>query len=373
MADNQIDVGFKVDTDSLKSGMDEAGDQISQSLAAIQAGLDAVRASALSAYAPLHTLAEEPTSTKAIEDSFAAQVSQIEQLKALHQISADDAIQQEIRVENARYAALRAELDATLQCMTDEADAREKMQEKADALEEKHNAKLLQLDLQAAKDSEQAWNAIVAPIESAFQSSLNQVITGHENLRQALAHIGQSIVTDFADTALKRVTSWITSELAMTSATNVGNAARTASDSAAATASTGFSFAKALDEIGANAARVYASVFAWASPVLGPLAAVPAAAASALVIAQEVLIPSAAGGFDVPSGLNPLTQLHQREMVLPQQYADVIRNLAGSGGGGANIHADFSGATFAAGLQPSAFKGAVVAALRQAHREGAFT
>ena len=41
------------------------------------------------------------------------------------------------------------------------------------------------------------------------------------------------------------------------------------------------------------------------------------------------LLASAAGGFDIPSGINPVTQLHEREMVLPAQYADVIRSMAG--------------------------------------------
>lgn len=41
---------------------------------------------------------------------------------------------------------------------------------------------------------------------------------------------------------------------------------------------------------------------------------------------------TAAEGFDVPSGVNPITQLHEREMVLPSEHADVIRRLAANGG-----------------------------------------
>lgn len=40
---------------------------------------------------------------------------------------------------------------------------------------------------------------------------------------------------------------------------------------------------------------------------------------------------SAAGGFDIPSGVNPVTQLHEKEMVLPSQYAEVIRGMAANG------------------------------------------
>jgi hypothetical protein len=43
---------------------------------------------------------------------------------------------------------------------------------------------------------------------------------------------------------------------------------------------------------------------------------------------------SAEGGYDIPSGTNPITQLHEREMVLPKEQADVIRGLAGAGGAG---------------------------------------
>ncbi|WP_040721204.1 phage tail tape measure C-terminal domain-containing protein [Oxalobacter paraformigenes] len=53
----------------------------------------------------------------------------------------------------------------------------------------------------------------------------------------------------------------------------------------------------------------------------------------------------AAGGFDVPAGMNPLTRLHEKEMVLPARYADVIRGLAGNGaasGGGININTSIS-------------------------------
>lgn len=53
----------------------------------------------------------------------------------------------------------------------------------------------------------------------------------------------------------------------------------------------------------------------------------------------------AAAGFDVPAGVNPVTQLHEKEMVLPAQYADVIRGLANNGGvsaGGININTSIS-------------------------------
>jgi len=45
-------------------------------------------------------------------------------------------------------------------------------------------------------------------------------------------------------------------------------------------------------------------------------------------------IASAEGGYDIPAGKNPMTQLHEKEMVLPKAQADVIRGLATRGGNG---------------------------------------
>ncbi len=49
--------------------------------------------------------------------------------------------------------------------------------------------------------------------------------------------------------------------------------------------------------------------------------------------ASYATIASARGGFDVPAGMNPVTQLHQREMVLPQSIADPLRSAIGGDGG----------------------------------------
>ncbi|MGZ2083836.1 phage tail protein, partial [Acinetobacter baumannii] len=60
---------------------------------------------------------------------------------------------------------------------------------------------------------------------------------------------------------------------------------------------------------------------------------------------------SARGGYDIPSGVNPITQLHEDEMVLPSQHANTIREMgnalrsgasfgaaaASEGGGGTNV------------------------------------
>ena len=73
---------------------------------------------------------------------------------------------------------------------------------------------------------------------------------------------------------------------------------------------------------------------------LGPVAGIPFASAiramgyASAGITAGLAIASAEGGYDIPSGTNPVTQLHEREMVLPKEQADVIRGLASNGGTG---------------------------------------
>jgi hypothetical protein len=86
----------------------------------------------------------------------------------------------------------------------------------------------------------------------------------------------------------------------------------------------------------AYAAQASAAAMAANSgiPVIGIAVGIAAAGvAFAIVEAMIDKIPSARGGFDVPSGLNPLTQLHEREMVLPAQIADPLRAALATSGG----------------------------------------
>lgn len=69
------------------------------------------------------------------------------------------------------------------------------------------------------------------------------------------------------------------------------------------------------------------------NPIYGPILATTIRVlgyASAGIVAGTA-IASAEGGYDIPAGVNPVTQLHEREMVLPKEQADVVRNMARSG------------------------------------------
>ncbi len=78
---------------------------------------------------------------------------------------------------------------------------------------------------------------------------------------------------------------------------------------------------------------------------------------------------SAADGYNIPSGLNPVTQLHQEEMVLPADIANPLRqNLAG--GGGSGVQVNVQGASVGDFLL--LHKSELVKALKSARRDLAF-
>ena len=148
-------------------------------------------------------------------------------------------------------------------------------------------------------------------IGQAFNSLTTKLLTDWRNvgsaLRGVLSSIGQSIIQEVV---LKPLQAKIVAF---------------AKERLLALAGIGTDAAKA----GAGAASSQASI-----PVVGPYLALAAMGAIlAAVGGMAGKVPSAAGGFSIPRGMNPLTQLHEEEMVLPKAYADVIRGLAQPGAG----------------------------------------
>jgi len=158
---------------------------------------------------------------------------------------------------------------------------------------------------------------------------------GTTTWQNSMSNIFRSILAEFTGMASKMVVHWIASEMGMTAATGQNVTARSGMRGMGAAADMAAHARLAIAHIMGDAAQTFGGVFANLSPAMGPYAAGPAAIAAAMVAAKSALVPSAAGGYDIPAGVNPMTQLHQREMVLPAKHADVIRNMADNGGAGA--------------------------------------
>ncbi|ENX60733.1 hypothetical protein F885_01841 [Acinetobacter higginsii] len=132
----------------------------------------------------------------------------------------------------------------------------------------------------------------------------------------------------------------VAGQAAQTTAVVAGETTKTAATGMGVVARLGLKAGEAIKSIMMYAWEAMAGAFkAMVSiPYVGPVLAIAAgASALALVGGLAGKIKSARGGYDIPSGVNPVTQLHEEEMVLPKQHANTIRALGKSmAGGGQN-------------------------------------
>ncbi len=187
--------------------------------------------------------------------------------------------------------------------------------------------------------------------DQGIQSLMNGTLTWSNATKAVLADMGQFVL----QSATKELQGWLriqtmklakkygfitaetaaeaSGQAAQTGATIAGEAARTGVTASGGLARLGLKAAEAIKGIMMSAWEAMAGAFkAMVSiPYIGPVLAVGAgAAAFGLVAGLAGKIKSARGGYDIPSGVNPITQLHEDEMVLPAQHANTIRELGKS-------------------------------------------
>lgn len=204
-------------------------------------------------------------------------------------------------------------------------------------LERTHQTKIIAIKSQATVAANKDMTAMNAGIRSSLESSMASMMQGTMTLKKGLQAVWGAILQGFTQFVAKKVASWALGETAQTGATVAGNAVRVESDWMAATQSVMANAWSAIKNIAMKAWEAAASVYASiaAIPYVGPfLAPVMAVAATGAVMGFAANIASARGGYDIPAGINPLTQLHEKEMVLPQAQADAVRNMTNGGGSG---------------------------------------
>jgi len=291
------------------------------------------------------------------------------------------------RQQGFNQLRLQAELDFIQQKITAaQADpdanvvALEQLEMQKLEIKRKYKALELNLDRQAALEKTAQQRDMFANIRSASENSLASMLQGTLTLQKGLQAVWNAVLQGFTQMIAKQVIAWALGENSKTGATVAGNATRTASDWMAATKSVAANAWAAVKNIAIKAWEVAAAVYAAiaAIPMVGPfLAPALAVAATGVVLGYAANIASASQGFDIPAGLNPLTQLHEQEMVLPAEHANVIRSLADGGQGGGETEPRELNVTIAAHPMPGnyfmAHQSQLVAALKKAHRNMAFS
>ena len=194
-------------------------------------------------------------------------------------------------------------------------------------LEAQHQQRLGQIRLQAMQEQQAMSMQIGSSLQGGFARVFSQIGTSITSIGGLMRAMGQVVLQTFVQMLSQMAAKWLVNKLLMKA----------------------ISKSTAFGEIAAEAGKAGAGGVASMAAAPFPLnLGAPAFGASMSALAMSFApMASASAGFDIPAGVNPITQLHQREMVLPAKHADVIRSLAdgqgGADGGGVVHFHDYNG------------------------------
>lgn len=253
--------------------------------------------------------------------------------------------------EAERFAIQRQALEERLAMMALDPDMNPveyaKIKGELQQIEQGHQARLRELRNRSAVESSSGATNFFGAIETQFGAALNGMITRQQSASQVLRSAWQSLYASYVqEMVVKPLTQYAMRVLRESVLGKMLFGQQVATQAAASMATIGAKSAETTAVVGMNAAQAGAGAAASQAsiPFIGPVLALAAmaavfAAVSALgggggskTTTSSTTLPSAANGFDIPAGVNPITQLHEQEMVLPAEQADVIRNMAGGGG-----------------------------------------
>lgn len=245
-------------------------------------------------------------------------------------ITQEQLIVQEQAMEERRYqitkAAVQERLLVLAQDPTKNVVALQKLNGELEAVEQEHMLKSKALMNANQKEQMKDWQGLFNGIGQSFGNVVtglvNRTMTMGQAVKSLFSNLLGNVASFLGQIVAKKAAAWVT-EKALTMAGIGADAAKAGSGAAASQASI---------------------------PYIGPVLAIAAmAAVFAAVAGMSSSVPSARSGFDIPAGINPLTQLHEKEMVLPEAQADAVRSMAGGAGnspiiipttGGDFIHKD---------------------------------
>lgn len=249
-------------------------------------------------------------------ESLSIERDRIQKLFDLREIDYDQKKALETKALADEYAAEKASLELKRQAMTGQVVEQQKIDDQLLLIDKKYHAEVDKLDTAADIRKKQLLDSL----NQGFNSSLSNFLKGAETLGDGLKSLMGSVLDSITNTLADLVTTWLTQHVAMAFATKAAAATSAGAYAGVAGAAGIASFAGAPWPIDIGA------------PAFGASMATAAEAFQAATFA-------ASGGFDIPQGVNPVTQLHSKEMVLPAHLADPMRQfLSGGKAGGAPVH-----------------------------------
>lgn len=201
------------------------------------------------------------------------------------------------------------------------------MLDKIKELESRHNEAVAKSQQSLALEQKKRWDSFMAPIKSALDHSIQGIIQGTTTLKKAFQDLAQSILISMGNMLIQLGLKWAEQQAMQLLGIGTTKAAQTAATTATMaekTTEAGVVIPLEAAEAGAGAAAAVAPI-----PFIGPILAI---AAMASVFGAVMGLMSAEQGWDVDKG--GLTMIHDKEMVLPSNLAEGVRNMTERGGGG---------------------------------------
>lgn len=237
--------------------------------------------------------------------------------------------------EQERYEIARQAIEDRAALMAKDPNydkvAYQKLQDQLLAIDRKHALDKRAIENAAAKDSMAPMMAMAQTMKQSFSQAMAGMLTGAMTLRQGLNNIFQSVLSSFIQNMVtKPLADFAMSLIQQTALYQAffGTKKTLEATDAATQAAT----QKALGVTGVLSNASLAAAAAMASVAAIPFygwAMAPAVGAETYATAMAFL-PSAEGGWDIPSGATGLMRYHEEEMMLPKEHANTIRRLAGN-------------------------------------------
>lgn len=265
---------------------------------------------------------------KSADDAFKLTENRLASEVKLHKITQDEETAQLLDALQDRKQDVDEAYDASMEAAKNDAKQYAELQKKKMEADDAFALKHQQIVQKQLEDDTKQWQAVLQPIESAFNSQLRSLLAGTETFGQAM----RKVFADLAIVAIEYIEKIILEFVALKIASALGFGPE--------------QLAGALKAIGANSGVIFSGEVANLAPALGPAAPAAAAAITAGATATAIGLSSTSletGAWEVPGGR---ADLHPGEMVIPQTFATALRSAVGSGGGagaGGDTHFHFNG------------------------------
>lgn len=287
---------------TIEEQLDKVFDKISQEAASkMQKAFGEITASAAQS-----VKAQEDVQVGGIDRQIAA----VQELGRTHQISNSQELSQETALLNQKWAAEQTYYDRLKSLYADNTEKLAQTNTQEEAAYQKHMDALQKANEQAATATQKAWQKAGDQVSNAFSSAISGMLTKNRTFTQTVMQLGESLVTGLINNFVKMGVAWAEQEIMKMIASRTAAAGVVSASAGAAGAAGTASFAAAPWPVDLGAAAFGASM---------------AAVAGSFAVAEH--------GYDIGPGVNPMVQAHAKEMILPADIADTVREGVGGNGG----------------------------------------